>query len=220
LYGTLIGNYGFKRVFEDYNYMVYSMSENPNPEDIIVAKLLPFPNKSKIIDAVDFTNPRVRNFALSATAKHFRDTKQTGNKRRLIQCFAVFKEIRNRWNYVNDPKGREYIAYASETLQHFSGDCDDHAILMVACIKAVGGTPRIIHTGGHLYPEMLIGNKNDLETAIYLIKEVLFIQESHHQQIYYHIDERAQIWINLDYTAAYPGGKFMSEEILGELTFN
>jgi hypothetical protein len=220
LYGTLIGNYGFKRVFEDYNYMVYSMSENPNPEDIIVAKLLPFPNKSKIIDAVDFTNPRVRNFALSATAKHFRDTKQTGNKRRLIQCFAVFKEIRNRWNYVNDPKGREYIAYASETLQHFSGDCDDHAILMAACIKAVGGTPRIIHTGGHLYPEMLIGNKNDLETAIYLIKEVLFIQESHHQQIYYHIDERNQIWLNLDYTAEYPGGKFMSEEILGALTFN
>jgi hypothetical protein len=66
---------------------------------------------------------------------------------------------------------------------------------------------------------MLIGNKNDLETTIYLIKEVLFTQESHHQQIYYHIDERAQIWINLDYTASYPGGKFMSEEILGELTF-
>ena len=80
----------------------------------------------------------------------------------MIQCFAVFKEINTRWNYVNDPKGQEYIAYASESLQHFSGDCDDHAILMTACIKAIGGTARIIHTGGHLYPEMLIGNKNDL----------------------------------------------------------
>lgn len=220
LYGTLFGNYGFNRVFEDYRYMVYSMSETPNPQDIIVAKLLPFPNKSKIINAVEFSNPKVRNFALSSTTKHFRDIKQTGEIRRMIQCFAVFKEIRNRWNYVNDPKGREYIASATESLQHFSGDCDDHAILMSACIKAIGGTPRIIHTGGHLYPEMLIGNKKDLETAIYYIKEVLFVDESYNQEIYYHIDERGQIWLNLDYTATYPGGKFMSEEILGALTFN
>ena len=219
-YGTIFGNYGFQRVFEDYRYMIYAMSENPNPQDIIVAKLLPFPNKSKIIDAVDFTNPKVRNFALYATTKHFKDIRGFKENRKLIQCFAVFKEIRNNWNYVNDPKGREYIAYASESLQHFSGDCDDHAILMAASIKAIGGTPRIIHTGGHLYPEMLIGNKNDLETAIYLIKEELFAQESHSQQIHYHIDERGQIWLNLDYTATYPGGKFMSEEILGELTFN
>ncbi|MQP24175.1 transglutaminase [Flavobacterium sp. LMO8] len=220
LYGTVFGNYGFKRVFDDYRFMMYAMSENPNPQDLIIAKLLPFPNKSKIIDAVDFSNPKVRNFALSATTKHFKEYKESGEKRRMIQCFAVFKEIRNRWNYVNDPKGTEYIASASESLQHFSGDCDDHAILMSACIKAIGGTPRIIHTGGHLYPEMLIGTKKDLETAIYLIKEELFKQECQNQQIHYHIDERDQIWLNLDYTATYPGGRFMSEEILGALTFN
>lgn len=220
LYGTLFGNYGFNRVFEDYRYMIYSMSENPKPQDLIISKLLPFPNKSKIIDAVDFTNPKVRNFALYATTQHFKNIKGHSKDRNLIQCFAVFKEIKDNWNYVNDPKGREYIAYASESLQHFSGDCDDHAILMSACIKAIGGTPRIIHTGGHLYPEMLIGNKNDLETAIYLIKEVLFKKEAKNQQIHYHIDERGQIWLNLDYTANYPGGPFMKEEILGELTFN
>jgi hypothetical protein len=217
--GTVIGNYGFVRVFEDYRYMIYSMSENPNPQDLIIAKLLPFPNKSKIIDAVDFSNSKVRNFALSATRKNFNPTHQKGNKRLMIQCFAVFKEINSKWNYVNDPKGREYIAFASESLQHFSGDCDDHAILMAACIKVIGGTPRIIHTGGHLYPEMLIGDKNDLESAIYFIKEEFFAIESKNQQIHYHIDERGQIWLNLDYTATYPGGKFMSEEILGALTF-
>ena len=218
IYGTLFGNYGFYRVFEDYRFMIYAMSENPYPQDLIVAKLLPFPNKSKIINAVDFTNPKVRNFALYATTKHFRDVKGFNENRKMIQCFAVFKEIKNNWNYVNDPKGREYIAYASESLQHFSGDCDDHAVLMAASIKAIGGTPRIIHTGGHLYPEMLIGNKSDLETAIYLIKEVLFVKESKDKEIHYHIDERGNIWLNLDYTAKYPGGPFMKEEILGALT--
>jgi hypothetical protein len=220
IYGTLFGEYGFQRVFEDYRSMIFSMQENPHPEDLIISKLLPFPNKSKIIDAVNYTNPKVRNFALYATTKHFKDVKGHSKDRKLIQCFAVFKEIKQRWNYVNDPKGREYIAAASESIQHFSGDCDDHAILMSACIKAIGGTPRIIHTGGHLYPEMLIGDKNDLETAIYLIKEVLFVEESKNREIHYHIDERGKIWLNLDYTATFPGGPFMKEEILGELTFN
>lgn len=220
LYGSVFGKYGFNAVFEDYRSMVYTMADDANPQDIIISKLLPFPNKSKIIAAVDFDNPAVRNFALMATTKHFKDVKGYREQRLMIQCFAVFKEIRNRWNYVNDPKGKEYIAAADESIQHFSGDCDDHAILMSAAIRAVGGTPRIIHTGGHLYPEMLVGTKADLETANYLIKEVLFVQESRGKEVHYHIDERGQIWLNLDYTATYPGGPFMSEEILGALTFN
>jgi hypothetical protein len=48
------------------------MSDNPNPQDIIIAKLLPFPNKSKIINAIEYENPRVRNFAVMATSKNFK----------------------------------------------------------------------------------------------------------------------------------------------------
>lgn len=221
VYGSLFGNYGFNSVFEDYRSMVYSMSEDPNPQDIIISKLLPFPNKSKILNAIEYDNPKVRNFALLATTKYFRNVKGYSEYRRQIQSFAVFKEIQRRWNYVSDPKGKEYIARATESLIHFSGDCDDHAILMAACVRAVGGTPRLIHTGGHIYPEVLIGNKTaDLEAINYLIKEVLFKQESKGKEIHYHIDERGQIWLNLDYTATYPGGPFMSEEILGALTLN
>ncbi len=220
LYGQFFGQYGFNAVAEDYRSMIFTMADDPNPQDIIISHLLPFPNKSKIIDAVNYNNPRVRNFALMATTKYFRDVKGYRDQRVMIQCFAVFKEIRNRWNYVNDPKGHEYIAYASESLQHFSGDCDDHAILMAACIKAIGGTPRIVSTNAHLYPEMLVGTKADLETANYLIKEVLFKEESRGRELHYHIDERGQIWLNLDYTASFPGGPFLSQEILGALTFN
>ncbi|AWG26409.1 transglutaminase [Flavobacterium kingsejongi] len=220
LYGSTIGNYGFGSVYEDYRSMIYTMADDANPQDIIISKLLPFPNKSKIIAAVEFENPAVRNFALSATTKYFRDIKGYHKYRRIIQSFAIFKEINTRWNYVNDPKGREYIASASETVRHLSGDCDDHAVFMSACIKAIGSTPRIIHTGGHLYPEMLIGDKSDLENINYLIKEVLFKEESKGKEIHYHIDERGQIWLNMDYTAKYPGGPFMSAEILGALTLN
>ena len=219
-YGTVLGNYGFSSVFEDYNSMVYSMSDNPHPQDIIIAKLLPFPNKTDIISAIEYQNPKVRNFAIMATTKHFKDIKGYSEYRTIIQCFAVFKEINHRWHYVNDPKEGDYIATASESLLYFSGDCDDHSILMAASIRSIGGTPRLIHTKGHIYPEILIGTRNDLDKINYLIKNVLFADESHKKELHYHIDERNQVWLNLDYTATYPGGPFLSEEILGALTLN
>ena len=55
-YGSTIGNYGFNSVYEDYNSIMYTMSDNPYPQDIIIAKLLPFPNKSKIINAIEYEN--------------------------------------------------------------------------------------------------------------------------------------------------------------------
>ncbi len=223
LFGSIFGEYSFYRVYDDYRSMMYTMGDNPYPQDIIVSKLLPFPNKRKVLLAINYANPKVRNFALAATTKHFKDTKYIKgyhNYRTIIQCFAVFKEIKSRWNYVNDPLGNNYIASASESLQHFSGDCDDHAILMAAGIKAVGGVQRLIHTNAHIYPEMLIGSKRDLENVTFLIRKILFVDEIKDQVLHYHIDERGQIWLNLDYTADYPGGKFMSEEILGELTLS
>ncbi len=218
LFGTLSGKYGFQSVFEDYRSMVYTMSENPYPQDIIISKLLPFPNKSKILDAVEYQNPRIRNFAIMATSKHFREVKGYHEIHTIVQSFAIFKEINTRWNYVSDPKGRDYIAKATESLQYLSGDCDDHSIFMVACIKSIGGTTRLIHTKGHIYPELYIGTQKDLEQINYVIKKVLFPTESKNQTINYHIDERGNIWLNLDYTAKYPGGPFMNEEILGALT--
>lgn len=220
IYGTAFGNYGFNSVYEDYDSMIYTMSDNPYPQDIIIAKLLPFPNKSKILSAIEYQNPKVRNFAIMATSKNFKNIKGYSDYRTIIQCFAVFKEINSRWNYVSDPKDTDYIASASESLEYFSGDCDDHSILMAASVRAIGGTPRLIHTKGHIYPEILIGSQNDLETVNYLIKNVLFINESYKKQLHYHIDERGQVWLNLDYTAKYPGGPFLSEEILGALTLN
>jgi len=218
LFGTLSGRYGFQSVFEDYRSMVYTMSEDPYPQDIIISKLLPFPNKSKILDAIEYQNPRIRNFAIMATSKHFRDVKGYYDIHTIIQSFAVFKEINSRWNYVSDPKGRDYIAKATESLQYLSGDCDDHSVFMAACIKSIGGTTRLIHTKGHIYPELYIGTQKDLEQINYAIKKVLFPAESKNQTLNYHIDERGDVWLNLDYTAKYPGGPFMNEEILGALT--
>lgn len=220
-YGTITGGYSFNSVYEDYRFMLYAMIEDPNPQDIIINRLLPFPNKTQIIKAVEYDHPVVRNFAVASANKHFKDLRGYAKHRVLIQCFAVFKEINSNWYYVSDPKGREYIATSRESVKLMSGDCDDHSILMAAAVKSIGGTPRLIHTRGHIYPEILIGrSKADLEEINYLIKEVLFVQETKGKELHYHIDERGQYWLNLDYTAKYPGGPFMHKEILGALTLN
>ncbi len=217
IFGSIFGKYGFMSVVEDYQSMLYTMNDHPNPQDIIIEKLLPFPNKSKILNAIEYENPRVRDFAIMATTKHFTKIRK-GNYRVLIQCFAVFKEINSRWNYVSDPKNTDYIAKASESTHYLSGDCDDHSILMAACVRAIGGTPRLIHTSGHMYPEILVGRKSDLENINYLIKDVLFEKESKGKHLNYHIDERGNVWLNLDYTDKYPGSRFMNKQILGALT--
>jgi hypothetical protein len=219
-YGTFFGNFSFYTVYEQYSLMLYTMNNNPFPQDLIIAKLLPFPNKNEITKAIEFKKSKVRNFSIMAANKHFKNYQTNNDYRNTIQCFAVFKEINKRWHYVNDPKNGDYIATASESLLHFSGDCDDYSILMAACIKSIGGTSRLIHTKGHIYPEILIGTKKDLEKVNYIIKKNLFIEESRNQQIHFHYDERGLIWLNLDYTANYPGGKFLSKELLGILTLD
>ncbi len=166
---------------------------------------------------MDYNTATVRTFAVGATNQFFKEAQQKNfDYRNTIRCFAVFKEINSNWNYVDDPKGREYFAKASESVKLFAGDCDDHSILMAASIKAIGGRPRLVYTTAHIYPELFIGNKNDLERINYLIKEQLFPQESKGHDLHYHEDKDG-IWLNLDYTQHYPGGNFLAEPVLGVL---
>lgn len=218
--GNLTDNYGFQSIYKDYKYMLYALQDSPHPEDILLNKFTPFPEKSAILEAIEFDKPKVRDFALRAIERHFKEIPGYEKHRNLIQCFAIFKEINSRWIYVSDPKNEEYIARASESTVYLAGDCDDHSVLMAACIKAIGGNPRLIHTDGHIYPEICIGTLADLETVNYLIKRELFIKESNQKSIHYHRDEYGQVWLNMDYTAMYPGGPFLFDDILGTLNLD
>lgn len=207
--------YSHRSLIQDYIAMLYTSFYDPVGKKIDLNKLNPFPNERAIRRAINYTNPVLRNFSIRAVNKHFRE-KQKGHKyRTIIQSMAVFKEINTQWNYVNDPKSRDYFAKASESALLLAGDCDDHSILMAAAIKSIGGTTRLILTTRHIYPELLIGDKNDLEQIVLLVARDLFESETKKRPLHYHIDKDGKVWINLDYTAPYPGGKFLAEPILG-----
>lgn len=210
-------DYGPVSLYKDYRALLFAMSESPHPADILLQQTN-LNMGQRIIRQVDFTNPTVRNFAIDCINSNFVSYQKTEHQyRREIQCFAIFKEVNDNWNYVNDPVSRDYFARASESVKLMAGDCDDYSILMAASIKAVGGTPRLIITKGHIYPELYIGNDNDVERINYLIKKQLFPDEKSGEGINYHKDAQGRVWLNMDYTARYPGGKFMADTILSVL---
>ena len=91
------------------------------------------------------------------------------------------------------------------------GDCDDFAILMAAVIEAIGGTSRIVLARHHAYTEVYLGLR-DKPCTLRLIKD---IQDRYAgPQINYHVDWDGEVWLNLDWTAKYPGGPFFKGKII------
>jgi hypothetical protein len=213
-YGSATGQYGFNDLYQDGKSVLYGLKNNSD-QQVVFTGTRSLTTDAEIMKAIEYSNPLVRDFAVDATNEYFSDEVQVKMKyRTLVQCFAVFKKINENWNYVNDPKDEEYIAKASESVKLLAGDCDDHSVLMAAAIKSIGGTPRLVYTTGHIYPELLIGNQKDLEHMSSLIRKKLFPRESNGKQLHYHTDEKGNVWLNLDYTAGYPGGKFMGNEVI------
>lgn len=215
IYGTAWKGIGFVEFVEEYKSMIYNMRSSPQPEKVLVSEFFPKGNPQKYAVSVDYSNPDVRNFAVEMAAKNFKKVWYDAKYTQVVQSFSIFKEVNDRWTYVFDPQGKDYIAKASETLKHFSGDCDDYAIFIASCFKAVGGKVRLIHAENHMFPEINIGTKKDLEVVNFLIRKKLFVNESKRGNIHYHSDKNGDIWLNMDYTANYPGGKFLSTKILG-----
>jgi hypothetical protein len=186
---------------------------DPTPE-VTLSKSKESQIAEKIKNAMDYTNPITRDFALTLIPNS-----HEGNYN-IAQICDLWETVYNRWTYVNDPKGSEYFSPASRTIQlGLKGDCDDFAITVGSIIQSIGGSTRIVtaynQEGGHAYPEVLIGtNKTDLDKiGTYIVKRY------HSKGIAYHTTTRSgvtQYWLNLDWQSRYPGGKYFHDS--GELT--
>lgn len=211
-----------REVITKYKYQDKTEKKLKKESSQTKTKELFVPPKERIKAAVDYTNTSVRNFAAKqVTNEPFNSVakKQHSDEiRQIVHAFAVFKYINSNWEYVNDPRGYEYNSKASETILNmsngkFTGDCDDHAILMAACVQAVGAKARIVcsreNGKGHAYPELFLGSRSNAETTYYLLNELFLNRDK--KVFEYHIDENGDYWLNLDYTANYPGGRFLQD---------
>jgi hypothetical protein len=226
------GIYTLDNLYHDYAQFLYDLSENSLRQKFESQKTI-FKQEKELREAIDYKNPDVRNYAASIAIKNFEDKAYLSSNRKWVQFFSVFKEINNNWKYVYDPINEDYYSSGSNTLKQlqfdgkFKGDCDDYSIMMASCIKAIGGEVRLVRTVieskegnriGHMYPEVKFGDEKDLETVVYLIKNIFFVEEALGKSIFYFEDSKGFVWLNFDYNDRYPGGKYQSEIRESEIT--
>ena len=162
-----------------------------------------------VTEKVQYKDSLVRNFSVKHSLQYFDDYHYKYQE--LTRYFSLFKYINTSFKYVSDAQRDEYYATPGETiLNGFGGDCDDHSILMAACLMSIGAKCRLIIVEGHMYPEMYAGNKKDFGIMQQAI--IQFFGDEGIDRIYYH-ENNGEYWINLDYTSDHPGGRYMNDNV-------
>ncbi|UJR78503.1 FHA domain-containing protein [Sandaracinus amylolyticus] len=165
--------------------------------------------RDNIIAAIDPTDATTRNFAARVAAR-------SQGPFNVGQVAAIWSDVRARWSYVNDPRGSEYFARASETITNeMVGDCDDFAILLTSTVEAIGGDARVVMSdgdrGGHAYAEVCIPGEPE---------QVVRDLQAHYRRersrtrvrrVHYRSDATCAVWLNLDWSAEVPGGPYGRE---------
>ncbi|NOY93841.1 MAG: FHA domain-containing protein [Deltaproteobacteria bacterium] len=166
-----------------------------------------------VVAAWDSTTPLTRNTAVQFAAGD-------QGPYHVEQVARIWNEVRGRWHYVNDPRGQEYFARASESIANdYAGDCDDFAIVLAAMITAIGGESRVVMMdgpgGGHAYTEACIRDDPDA------VRDRLATYYRDHRddrlgrqrlrEIHYRPSESCPVWLNLDWNAGVPGGDYEAE---------
>ena len=162
---------------------------------------------SKVVEAMDYTDPDTRDFALSMIDRGH------GGDYNIAQICDMWEKMYKRWTYVNDPNGFNYYSPASRTINlGLKGDCDDFAILVASTISAIGGTPRVIlayntDSIGHAYAKVAIADsKSDLDNIAKYI-----CQRYNCKGIAYRTSNeggKTTYWLNLDWWSKHPGGTY------------
>lgn len=225
------GVYTLENLYSDYNKILYNLGDD-SLEKRFFMRNESFSKEEELRAAINFNDPIVVQFARNMATTNFVEYKGLISDTRVLQYFSIFKEIKSRWVYVYDPMGEDFYSSASENIlslahnDRFKGDCDDYSIMIAACIRAIGGEVRLVRTRvtqrngtsiGHMYPEVKVGDKKDLENIAHVIKTVLFPTEAGNSPIRYYQDAKGDVWLNFDYNDDFPGGRYQSDERISQM---
>jgi transglutaminase-like putative cysteine protease len=75
----------------------------------------------------------------------------------IYQVCAIFDMMKEKIEYINDPRGKDLWEPANVTLRVGAGDCEDQAILLSSMIEAVGGTTRVYLTSNYAFAAVYLG---------------------------------------------------------------
>lgn len=209
-------NYGFGNILNDYKTLAYQnwmIREQKQPDGLSIDPRSfgnPLNKTSQLIKArVNTTDSLVRNYSVKHSLDKFDEYQPKYGM--LTRYLSLFQYINTHFKYVPDSQRDEYFASPRETiLNGMGGDCDDHSILMASCLMSIGARCRLVIIKGHMYPELFCGDKQGYELMQQAIIQ-LFDKEQI-DRIYYH-EHNNEYWINLDYSARHPGGRYLNDDV-------
>ena len=167
-------------------------------------------NIEMLQEACDYNLPYTKMFANQLAGR-------AGGEFSIEQVCEIFDYCYSHWHYVNDPKGQEYIARASESIAgtvngNLTGDCDDFAVLVASCILACGGDACIVNArstdSGHAYPEVDINSFRKSKDVDYIQQAISKRFSAYNPKSLSIREQNGHRWLNLDWQAAYPGGPY------------
>jgi hypothetical protein len=166
-------------------------------------------------DKINHRDSVVRNWAVKHSLDHFDDHYRKYGY--YVRFLSLFRHVNSQFKYVPDAERDEYYATPRETIESgMGGDCDDHTILMISAMHAIGARCRMVLSTDHVYPELNCGDRQSFLKIQSAITE-LFADESF-RGLYYR-EENGIYWINLDYSASHPGGPYINNKAYAVVEF-
>lgn len=226
-YTSLTGKYNFQDLKNDYGVFI-SYLKTGKVKVGFLEKGKTGGNRERLIKAIDYNSEKVISYSRKIAIINFKDAYHL-YPRKYVQAFSIFKEVREKWQYVHDPKYHEYYQKASLTVDQvnddgfYKGDCDDYSIFMAAMLKAIGCEVRLVTTEsynedrqemvGHIFPEVMVGKIENLDQLDNVLRKHLFPKYLVYDELSF-VEENGNIWLNFDYNDQYPGGKYQSPKRL------
>ena len=221
-FNLLTNSYSLHTMMTDYSNMVrrnWQQKDEKKIELYLVKGNLFDSDVEKSVKAlrskINYSDSLVRNFAVKHSLDEFDESYPKYGYH--VRFLSLFKYINTHFKYVPDAQGDEYYATPRETIENgMGGDCEDHTLLMVSAMRAIGARCRMILTTDHVYPELYcedLKEFNKVQDAI-----ISLFPEQDLTGIYYR-EEKGAYWINLDYTATHPGGPYVNDKAYAVIDF-
>jgi len=169
--------------------------------------------EDEILEKVELDNPLIADTAMEIASEY-------PGEYNINQVCKIYDTLSGGgWHYYSDPTSTERFNYANKTLQLGkqadtigAGDCDDFAILMSSLIKSIGGTTRMNLAfaddgGGHAYTEVYLGKVGQVDKLLNWLKSEYGVSELPGTNV-----ANGEVWLNLDWSADYPGGPYFQGE--------
>ena len=120
----------------------------------------------------------------------------------LLQIIEAYELVSSQIIYAEDEDN--HWQSPAETIALGSGDCEDHSLLLVSLITALGGTCRVNIISGHAFPTVYVGNSSVIAEVV----DAIHTYYGNPVPVHYTMDELGY-WLLIDtnglpYVGGYP----------------